>query len=73
MKTVGRRTAPPITLHASGALLAAGARFNETFSHLSPSTFIPKGVYRFHTQEAANLHWQDCLARGMAALAVKRK
>lgn len=72
MKTIGRRTESPITLHASGALLAAGALFNETLSHLSPGTFIPKGIYRFHTHEAANQHWQDCLARGMAALAAKR-
>lgn len=72
MKTIGRRTEPPITLHASGALLAAGARFNETLSHLSPSTFVPKGVYRFRTHEAANLHWQDCLARGMAAHGYQR-
>ena len=73
MKTVGRRTTLPIALHASGALLAAGARFNESFSRLSPSTFIPKGVYRFPTHEAANRHWQDCLVRGMAVLAAQRK
>ena len=73
MKTVGHRTELPIALHASGALLAAGALFNETLSHLSPSTFIPKGIYRFHTHEAANRHWQDCLARGMAAIAATRR
>lgn len=72
MKTIGRRTEQPITPHASGALLAAGALFNEALSGLNPSTFIPKGVYRFPTQEAANQHWQDCLARGMAALALSR-
>lgn len=72
MKTVGRRAEPELTFHASGELLAAGARFNETISHLSPGTFIPKGIYRFQTHEAANRHWQDCLARGMAALAAQR-
>lgn len=72
MKTIGRRTEPPIALHASGALLAEGARFNETISRLSPGTFVPKGVYRFRTHEEADRHWQDCLARGMAALAAKR-
>ncbi len=72
MKQIGHRSEPPLSYTASGELLAQGARFNESISHLSPSTFIPKGVYRFLTHEAANLHWQECLARGMADLAHKR-
>jgi len=72
MRTVGHRTEQPIEEVASGALLEAGARFSESIGHLSPSTFIPKGVYRFHSHDDANQHWQDCLASGMAALAAKR-
>jgi len=72
MKQIGHRSEPPLSPTATGALLEAGARFSKSISHLSPSTFIPKGVYRFLTHEAANQHWQDCLARGMAALAAKR-
>ncbi len=72
MKRVGSRQDPRVTLQASGAALAAGARFSESLSHLAPSTFIPKGVYRFKSHEDANKHQQDCLARGMALLAAKR-
>lgn len=72
MKQAGYRREPSLSPTASGELLAQGARFNESISHLSHGTFIPKGVYRFLTHEAANQHWQACLARGMAALATKR-
>jgi len=72
MKIVGRRTEQAIQQSASGDLLGDGARFSESISHLSPSTFIPKGVYRFLTHDDANQHWQECLARGMATLAAKR-
>jgi len=72
MKQIGSRIEPPLSPTASGALLAQGARFSESIGHLSPSTFIPKGVYRFLTHDAANQHWEECLARGMAALAAKR-
>lgn len=57
---------------ASGLLLAAGARFNETVSRLAPTTFVRKGVYRFSSHEDANQHAQDCLVRGMGLLAAKR-
>ena len=73
MKTVGRRREPRIIQRASGEALAAGARLSESLSVLAPSTYIPKGVYRFSTHEAANKHQQDCLARGMGLLAAKRR
>jgi hypothetical protein len=73
MKTVGKRRKPQITAHPSGAALSAGARLSESLSHLAPSTFIPKGVYRFKSHEAANKHQQDCLARGMGLLAARRR
>jgi len=72
MKQIGHRSEAPLSPTASGALLIQGARFSESISHLSPSTFIPKGVYHFLTHDAANQHWQECLVRGMAALAAKR-
>jgi hypothetical protein len=72
MKTVGTRREPQIARAPSGEALAAGARFSESLSRLAPSTFIPKGLYRFKSHEAANQHQQDCLARGMGLLAAKR-
>jgi hypothetical protein len=55
-----------------GEALSTGARFSESRARLAPSTFIPKGVYRFASHEAANKHQQDCLTRGMGLLAAKR-
>jgi len=72
MKTVGTRREPAVTREPSGDALAAGARFSETLAHLAPSTFIPKGIYRFKSHEEANKHQLDCLARGMGLLAAKR-
>lgn len=57
---------------ASGLLMAEGARFSEALSALAPSTFVPKGVYRFKTHADANQHQQDCLVRGMGMLAARR-
>ena len=61
-----------MTERASGEALAAGARFSEAVAHLAKTTFIPKGVYRFKTHEAANKHQQDCVALGMGMLAAER-
>ena len=63
MKTIGSRRQPE---------MAAGARFSESIAHLAKSTFIPKGIDRFKSHEAANKHQQDCLARGMGLLAAAR-
>jgi hypothetical protein len=72
MKTVGHRQVPPLYLHATGESLAQGARFSEAIAGLSRALFIPKGVVRFHSHEAANRHWDTCLAHGMAKLAAAR-
>ena len=72
MKQVGHRREPPLSPHASGEQLGAAAQFAETLSHLCPSSFFPKGVFRYKTHEDANRHWEECLARGMAELATKR-
>lgn len=72
MKIIGHRTAPPVSVEASGALLAAGARFNDEIHRLptGDTNFIPKGVYRFMTHAEANEHQLNCLAKGMARIAL---
>ena len=74
MKQVGQRKERPIGLFASGTLLAEGARFNDEMHRLPTGdmTFIPKGVYRFKTHEEACQHQLDCLAKGMAKVALER-
>lgn len=74
MRIVGLRKERPTGLFASGALLAEGARFNDEMHRLptGDTTFIPKGVYRFKTHEEAYLHQLDCLAKGMAKVALER-
>jgi hypothetical protein len=73
MRQVGSRREPAVVEQASGLLLAEGARFNEAVSRLAPSTFVPKGVYRFRTHDEANRHRLDCLVHGMGLLALKRR
>jgi hypothetical protein len=72
MKTVGHRCEPELSPVADGRLLAQGVRFTESLAPLAQSTFIPRGVYRFASHEAANRHQLDCLAQGMALLAARR-
>ena len=73
MRQVGTRREPAVVGRASGPLLAEGARFNESVSRLAPSTFTPKGVYRFATHDDANRHQLDSLASGMARMALRRR
>ena len=72
MRQVGARRETALVEQASGLLLAEGSRFNEAVSHLARTTFIPNGVYRFSSHEAANRHAQDFLVHGMAMLAAER-
>lgn len=74
MRTVGRRKVRPVSLVASGELLVEGARFNDEIHRLpnGDTTFIPKGVHRFKTHEEAEQHRIDCIAEGMAQLALER-
>jgi len=74
MRTIGHRKERPITFSASAALLVEGARFNDEI-HCLPTgrqTFIPKGVTCFKTHEEANRYDQECLAMGMAEIALER-
>jgi hypothetical protein len=72
MRQVGSRREKGLALNANGELLIEGARFSEAVSGLSQSTFVPKGIYRFRSHEAANRHAEDCLVRGMGRLAAAR-
>jgi len=72
MRRVGSRREAALVERASGLLLAEGARFNEAVSRLAPTTFVPKGVYRFKSHDEANRHELDCLVRGMGLLAAAR-
>jgi hypothetical protein len=72
MRQLGSRREPEISTRASGVLLADGALFSEAVWQLARVAFIPKGVYRFKSHEAANRHDQDCLADAMASLAARR-
>ena len=54
MKQVGSRREAPIVEQGNGQLLAQAAQFSETIAHLAPSTFIPKGVFRFKTHAEMN-------------------
>jgi len=72
MRTIGHRKERPITFSASATLLLEGARFNDEVHRLPTgrSTFIPKGVFRFKSHEAANQHQQACLIDGIAEIAL---
>jgi len=72
MRQVGSKRERTMAVNASGVMLAEGARFNEAISRLSQTTFVPKGIYRFRSHEAANRHAADCLAQGMGRLAAAR-
>jgi hypothetical protein len=74
MRVIGHRKERPITFSASAALLAEGARFNDEIHRLPTGnrTFIRKGVFRFKTHEEANRHWLDCVAEGVAHIALER-
>ena len=74
MRIIGHRKERSITFSASATLLLEGARFNDEIHRLptGSSTFIPKGLFRFKTHEAANQHQQASLIEGMAKIALKR-
>ena len=74
MRTIGHRKERPITFSASATLLLEGARFNDEIHRLPTgrATFIPKGVFRFKSHEAANQHQQACLIDGIAEIALNR-
>jgi len=72
MRQGGSRRERPLIYRASGQPLIEGARFSEAVSHLAQTTFIPKGVYRFHSHKDANQQQERCLVLGMARRAAHR-
>ena len=74
VKKVGKRREKTISWHASAESFIEGVKFNESLQSLPSGgdTFIPKGVYFFKTHQEADKHRNECLARGMAALAASR-
>lgn len=74
MRTIGRRTEPPICFSASAKLLAEGARFNDEIHRLPTGnrTFVRKGVYRYKSCEEADRHDLDCIVAGMVQVALER-
>jgi hypothetical protein len=69
VRTVGRRTDPPIQASASAAALQRGLALVDAAAtfHWAPSTGQRKGVYRFKAFEAMEEHRVACLAAAMAA------
>ena len=68
MRVIGKRQIRPIAEKASGVLLKQGALFNDEI-HQLPSgafTYFPKGIYRYKTNNEANVHWDLCMIEGMA-------
>jgi hypothetical protein len=74
MRIIGHRKEQPIAFSASAELLLQGARFNDEIHRLPTGqrSFIPKGVFRFASHAEANQQQQDCLAKGMAKIALER-
>lgn len=75
MRVIGHRKEQSIVFSASAELLVEGALFNDEMHRLPTgnTTFIPKGVYRFHSIEEANRQWEACLVEGMAKTALARE
>lgn len=71
MRTVGNRRPVAISFHASATLLAEGALFNDEIQRLPTGGvgFVPKGLYRFQSYEAAIRFDLECLAKDMPSIA----
>ena len=72
MRQIGARREPELAEAAAGELLVTAGRFNEAMAYLAPTSFVPKGVNRCNSHEAANRHAMDCLTIGMGQLAAHR-
>jgi len=73
-RQVGRRVLRPASAELSLQALSEAFVLSGELGKLSGgSTFFPKGVFRYRSHEEANRHWDECVARGMARLAVERE
>lgn len=74
MRQVGKRIEPVMTAEVSGSALAANIAFSADLSQFAGGrVFFPKGVFRYKSHDEANAHQSDCLAEGMAQLAMERR
>lgn len=74
MRTIGKRSTPPITFDACGRSLLDGARFNDQIHRLPTGgrTRVPKGVYRYRTHEERNRADEAAVVAAMAEAARQR-
>jgi hypothetical protein len=73
MRQVGKRVEPTMTAEVSGPALAANIAFSADLTQLAGGrVFFPKGVFRYKSHDEANAHQAECLAEGMALLAMER-
>lgn len=77
MRVVGRKVPdePQLAEHPSGELLRQGACWIDEL-HKWPDAAehcIPKGVYRYASLEEADRHLEECRARRMAEIMIKRE
>jgi hypothetical protein len=71
MRTVGQKIEKPLSLNASGGLMREAAAFKEMLQNAFPSGklgYVPKGIYRFASHEAANKQDEIFLAQHMAKI-----
>jgi len=74
MRQIGTRKERPVQALADAQALVAGAEFSMSIARLAgASTFVPKGLYRFHSHEEAALRSESWLAAGMARIALARQ
>lgn len=74
MRQVGKRVEPAISTEVSGSALAANIAFSADLTQLAGGrVFFPKGVFRYKSHDEANAHQSECLAEGMAQLAMERR
>jgi hypothetical protein len=72
MRVVGRRKERAISIHAEGALLREGARFNTEMQKLQSTFRFPRGVYRYKSHEDADRHMMECVVDSMVAVQKSR-
>ena len=71
LKSVDRKVIPVrVRARAPISWDGIGSRGDETSG--IKTTFVPEGIYRFRSHDAANRHAEDCLVRGMGRLAATR-
>lgn len=74
MRQVGNRVEPSLSAEVSGSALASNIAFSADLTQLAGGrVFFPKGVFRYKSHDEANAHQLECLAEGMAKLAMERR